>query len=93
MKREIVIKALIDDLGISKSDIELLVNFHNENENVDDYEFYEKLNKTFPLLELTFSHNYVLNLSRIEKHLFFFKVLTIISIIVGVIVTIAVTLD
>lgn len=90
MEKEIVLQALTKELRISKDNVELLANFLKENKDLGEYEFYEKLNKTFPWLELTFKYNYTLNLNRIEKHLFFFKVLAIISIVVGIIAAIAV---
>lgn len=90
MKRENVLQAITKELGIGKEKAELLIMFAKENKELEEYEFYEKLKKTFPWLELTFKYKDSLNLNKIERHLSFFKVLSIISIIIGVIAFVAV---
>lgn len=85
MTRESVLKVIVKELNIGREDAQLLATFLKENKDLNDFEFYEKLNKSFPWLELAFKYKYVSNLNKIESHLIFFKVLAIISIIIGVI--------
>jgi hypothetical protein len=85
MKRETVLKALTKELKIGVENAELLSNFLKENKELEEFEFYEKLKRTFPWFELTFKYNNASNLNRIERHLYFFKVLAIISIVISVV--------
>ena len=83
MKRETVLKAISEQLGFNRESMELLAEFYKENKELSEFEFYEKLQKTFPWFELSFKYQNALKLNKIEKHLFFFKVLTIVSLVFG----------
>jgi hypothetical protein len=89
MKREAVLKAITKELGIGRENAELLAEFIKENKELQEFEFYEKLKKTFPWFELTFKYNNASNLNKIERHLYFFKILAIILMVIGAISLIA----
>ena len=90
MERENVLSAITKELGIGEANAKLLANFTEENKELGEFEFYDKLKKTFPWFELAFRYKNLSNLSKIEKHLYFFKMLTIISIVFGVIALIVI---
>ena len=65
--------------------LENLKEFIEENKDVKDSDFFENLKIQFPTLEYTFKLNEAINLRKTTDHLYYFKVLSIILMVLGII--------
>lgn len=88
MKKINVLKSISKEFKISLDDQELFTKFYNENNKLSDNDFYEKFKVEFPWVEYAYKHQNIARQRKIENHLLFFKVLTIISIVLGFIAAI-----
>lgn len=85
MKKEYFLERTSEILGLSYDDKKLLADFLKENSNLSDNDFYKKLDESFPWLQFVYKSNANFRLKNIENHLFFFKVLAIIGIVISII--------
>jgi len=85
MKKSNLLKAIGKELKLSYEDQEQFSNFFNENNKLKDDEFYKNFKSTFPWVDYKFKYENLVRQRRIDNHLLFFKVITIISIVIGLI--------
>ena len=83
MEKLDVLKSISKEFNISLDDQELLAKFQKENTELNDFDFYEKFKVEFPWVEYAYKHQSLVRQRRIDNHLLFFKILTIISLIIG----------
>lgn len=86
MKRTTLINLLLEVCKAKLNDDEKqrLTDFIKTNQNKkDDFEFYETLKTEFPWIELLISYTKTSSLIKIENYLYFFKVLTIIGLVIA----------
>lgn len=83
MNKSNVLKAISKEFKISLDDQELFTKFLNENNQLGDSEFYNKFKVEFPWVEYTYKYQNLVRQRKIEGHLLFFKVIAIISLIIG----------
>ena len=83
MKKLDVLRSISKNFNISLDDQELFTKFLNENNELNDHDFFEKFKIEFPWVDYTYKSQNILRQKRIDNHLLFFKVLTIISLVIG----------
>jgi hypothetical protein len=82
MNKEKLMKSIINELKFHDNDFLLFI---EENKDVKDSDFFENLKIQFPTLEYTFKLNEAINLRKTTDHLYYFKVLSIILMVLGII--------
>jgi hypothetical protein len=90
MKRSELLNYISEELKLDVVDNQKLTNFLNENKDIDESEFYKKLQEKFPWLEYEFSCNQAYRLRQIDNCLQFFKIIAVVLIIIGIVVTLIV---
>lgn len=88
MKRLDLIKGFYEDLGVFDPIRKIMIDFVNDNTEIPDTLFYEKFAEKFPWVDYAIKRKQTKCLRSIDNSLTFFKILTIISIIVALIVAV-----
>jgi len=89
MEKNTLLKNLTETVFIDNDVKHKLDEFYKANNHLPDNDFYEQFNKTFPWIEYHLKLSSIWRLKRIDNHLMFFKVITIISIIVSIIIALS----
>lgn len=91
MNKKDVLSNITNLFALKADSKKALVDFYNENKDIPDNEFYQKLNTSLPWVDYSFKLENLWRLKRIDNHLLFFKVITIISIIIGVLIALLIS--
>jgi hypothetical protein len=82
ISKNYVLKEIADELEIGYEEQRLFTEFLDENSKLNNDEFYKKFEASFSWVEYLFKCQNLIRQRKIESHLKFFKVLTIISMII-----------